>query len=198
VTDAEVRAYFEAHRGQFDRPERLRLFRVLVASDAEAKDIIHQAHELPDFDAWRKLAREKSLDHATNMRGGELGFIAADGHSDIFELAVDPALYAAAAKVKDGELVKSPVHEGDKFAVVWRRGHVAAEHAQLAAVSSLIRAQLRESRAQKAYDELLAQLRAKYVKDWQPNRLDGIDFGQTPADRFQSGSPTDVSDAEVR
>ena len=189
VTDADIRAYFESRRREFERPERVRLYRILVASEAEALEIIKKAHEIPDFDAWRTLAREKSLDKATNMRGGELGFVSADGQSDVFELQVDPALFAAAAHVKDGELVTSPVREKDKFAAVWRRGHVPAERATLSSVSAVIQAHLREERAQKAFDELVAHLREKYVKELNPSRLEGLDFGETPGDRFQAGPP---------
>ena len=41
-------------------------------------------------------------------------------------LRVAPAVVRAAAIVHDGELVPSPVREDDSWAVVWRRGSVAA------------------------------------------------------------------------
>ncbi len=189
VTDADIKAYLESHRQDFDRPEQLRLFRILLATEAEATDTIQKLRHLPDFDKWRNLAREKSLDRATNMRGGELGFVAADGKSDIVELQVNAGLFSAAAHLKDGEIAKSPIREGDKFAVVWRRGHVAALRADLASVATTIRAHLRESRAAAAFNELLAQLKAKYVKDLNPNRLDGVDFGESPNDQFRAVTP---------
>jgi len=126
VTEADVSAYMELHRQDFDRPERLRLFRIVVANEADALAIIKKLESAPDFEAWRNLAREKSLDRATFMRGGELGFVAADGKSDFPELQIDPVLYAAAARLKDGEISKMPVREGQQFAVIWRRGHVSA------------------------------------------------------------------------
>jgi len=195
VTDADVRTYLEAHRQDFEHPERLRLFRILVGTEAEAQELIKKAHQIPDFDAWRNLAREKSLDKATGMRGGELGFVSADGHSDRVELEVDPALYAAAARAKDGELVKAPVPEKDKFAVVWRRGHVSASHASLSALSSVIRAQLRESRAQKSFEDLLSQLRAKYLKDVDTNPLEALEVPNTPGSQARTIAPSSKPDA---
>ena len=183
IADSEVKAYLEAHRQEFDRPERLRLFRILVATEAEARELIEKAHKLPDFDAWRNLAREKSLDKATSMRGGELGFVAADGRSDIVELEVEPALFEAAASVKDGELVKRPVQEKDKFAVVWRRGHLPEHRASLGSVSAVIRSQLREARAQKAFDDVVSQLRGKYVRDVNPNPLEALELPNLLGDR---------------
>ena len=129
------------------------------------------------------------------MRGGELGFVAADGKSDIHELEVDPTLFAAAARLKDGEIVRTPVRENDKFAIVWRRGHVAAARADLNTLAPTIRAHLREARAAKAFDDLLIRLKSKYVKDYSPNRLNGVDFGETPSDKFQAGTPADTADA---
>ena len=70
VTDADVKSYFESHRQQFDRPERLRLFRIMVADEKNANELIQKLKNAPDFDTWRNMAREKSLDRATNMRGG--------------------------------------------------------------------------------------------------------------------------------
>jgi hypothetical protein len=57
---------------------------------------------------------------------------------------------------------------------------------------------LRESRAEEAFDELVTQMRTKYVKDLNPNRLDGIGFGEAPSDRFQAGAPVNTRDASTR
>ena len=189
VTDADIKAYLESNRQALDQPERLRIYRILVATEPEALALIQKLRGAADFETWKNAAREKSLDRATNMRGGELGFAAADGRSDRVELQVDPALVAAAAKLKDGEIGKFPIREGDKFAVIWRRGHTAELHANPAKLSKSIRAHLRESRAAIAFNALLSQLRAKYVRDLNPNRLDGVQFAETPSDQFRAVTP---------
>jgi peptidyl-prolyl cis-trans isomerase C len=188
VTDTDVKDYFTSHRQDFDRPERLRLFRILVASEADAQALIQRLRGAPDYETWRNLAHDQSLDRATNMRGGELGFVGADGKSDIPELQVDPMLFAAAAHLKDGEIAKAPVREDGKFAVVWRRGHVAASRANLNTLGPTIRAYLREARAAAAFDEFLAGLRSQHAKDLNPNRLDGIEFPETPSEPLQQGA----------
>ena len=58
VTDTDIKDYLEAHRQDFDRPERLRLFRILVATEVEAKALIQKVRGAADFDTWRNLARE--------------------------------------------------------------------------------------------------------------------------------------------
>jgi len=180
VTEGDVKAYFVAHRDLFDKPERLRLFRILAADQKSAEELIQKLKNATTFDTWRDLAREKSLDLATRMRGGELGFVSADGKSDIVELQVNPALFAAAARLKDGEMAKQPINEGNKFAILWRRGHVAAEPATLAANEAAIVEHLRQARAQTALDTLVSELKTKYVRDQRPEALEGVTFNANP------------------
>jgi len=176
VTEGDVKAYFEAHRDLFDKPERLRLFRILLPDQKSAEELIEKLKNATTFDAWRNFAREKSLDLATRMRGGELGFVSADGKSDIAELQVNPALFAASAGLKDGEMAKQPINEGNAFAILWRRGHIAAEPATLAAHEAAIVEHLRQARAQAAFDALLSELKTKYVRDQRPEALEGVTF----------------------
>ncbi len=189
VTDADVKAYLESNARDLNQPERLRIYRILVATETEALALIQKLRGAADFEVWKTVAREKSLDRATNMRGGELGFVAADGKTDRVELQVNPGLFAASAKLKDGEIGRLPIREGDKFAVVWRRGHTDELRANPATVAKSVRAHLRESRAAIAFNELLSQLKAKYVKDFNPTRLDGFEFPETPSDQFRAVTP---------
>ena len=187
VTSSDVRAYFDSHRSQFDSPERLRLFRILVGNEKDAWELIHQLKDIPEFDAWRRLAREKSLDRATYMRGGELGFVASNGTTDMPELQVNPALFVVASRLNDGEIAKKPVPESDKFAVVWRRGHLPAKLANRAALESVIREHLRQERAQALLESLLSKLKNQYLKDLKPELLEGVRFRS----RFEN-SPSDA------
>jgi peptidyl-prolyl cis-trans isomerase C len=190
VTNDEVRAYFEAHRELFDLPERLRLYRILLPDQKSAEELIQKLKNTPDFDAWRNTAREKSVDEATRMRGGELGFVSADGHTDVPELQTNPALFAAAARLKDGELAREPIREGDKFAVLWRRGHTPAQHGDLAGHQEAIRAHLKHTRAEAAVQALLSELKAKHVRDVRPEALEGVEFDSKPRDGERAATTT--------
>lgn len=121
-TEAEINAYYDAHRRDFARPERIALWRILVSSEAQARKIIEAVQGAGGPERWRALARDQSLDTATKERGGDLGFVHADGHTDVPQLRVDPALFEAARSLEDGQLVPVPIAEGDHFAVLWRRG----------------------------------------------------------------------------
>jgi peptidyl-prolyl cis-trans isomerase C len=157
----EVKAYFEANKERFDMPERINVFRILCASRDEAQQVLDEAKKdgtLPKFTA---LARDHSLDKATYLRGGNLGFVFPDGRSNEPGLVVDPAVVKAAQGVRDGDMVAAPVPEGPSFAVVWRRGTVKPVHRTLDDVSGQIRDILWRAKKEKADQEEMTRLKAK-------------------------------------
>ena len=176
ITDVEVRSYYDAHPELFIGKERLRLQRLLVASEGEAKELIVKAQGFTTMDDWRNLVRVKSLDKATSERGGELGFVAEDGSTEIPEFEVDPALFAAAQKAKDGELIATPVAEGKRFAVLWRRGSRPAQSIDFASESRRIRQHLLELRVEQRLTETLTKLRQSTVREYRPELLEAQDF----------------------
>lgn len=157
INDDAVAKYFDGHRAEYGRPERVRLFRLLVASRAQAEQLLAKAKQLKDMGEWRNLVREHSLDKATSMRSGDLGFVTADGNTDVPRVRVAPSLFEAARAVKDGELVPEPVPEGKRFAVVWRRGSVGAVEPTLADEAPRIRRRLIEERVRTNLDALVRE-----------------------------------------
>lgn len=126
LTDADIRAYFDANRGRFETPRRLHLWRILSDDEALAKKIIADSRGTDGIQRWSSYARESSLDKATHLRNGDLGFVHPNGDTDTPTLRVDPALFAAADSLSDGEIAPQPVKEGAHWAVLWRRGSMKA------------------------------------------------------------------------
>jgi peptidyl-prolyl cis-trans isomerase C len=169
VTDADVSAYYERQRAFYVAPKAINLWRVLLPDEASALSLLAQLDgQVASLSKWSNLARERSLDEATKHRSGSLGFVRADGSTDVPQVRVDPALYLAAEQVEDGELVPKPVAEGEHFAVVWRRGTRPAQERSLASEADNIRAILRRAKAQAALDELLLRLRKEHVTQFDP------------------------------
>ncbi|MFO0552140.1 MAG: peptidyl-prolyl cis-trans isomerase [Polyangiaceae bacterium] len=164
ISDAEVRAYFDANSGKFKAPPRIGLYRILVNTEADARAILSELGSKPDQKKWNDLARDKSLDSSTNLHGGDLGFVAEDGATDHAD-HVDVALFKAAQKVKDGELVPEPVVEGDKFAVVWKRETMRGGAAGFENEAPRIRATITDERTRDAAKKLLETLRTTEVKE---------------------------------
>jgi peptidyl-prolyl cis-trans isomerase C len=183
-SDADVRAYRERHRAEFQTPRALGIWRILLATEADARAVIGELTP-PTADAFSRLARERSIDRATHMRAGNLGLVAADGQTAVPELRVVPALFTAADRVDDGELVPEPVREGDHFAVVWRRSTRAATASPDATVAATIAARLGETRASTARQRLLESLRRDHLGEYHPDAAAAYEpsFPETTARR---------------
>jgi peptidyl-prolyl cis-trans isomerase C len=190
VPPADVSRYYDENRARFLAPERVNLWRILCKTRDEAASILDTARREPTIARWNELAREHSLDKATNLRGGNLGFVAPDGVSNEAGVKVDPALVAAAQAVKDGELLPQPVAEGSAFAVVWRRGTVAANRRTLDEASAQIRAALYRERSEAAEKTLIGELRARNVKDLNPSLLGLIELRPFDAGLGQPRAPS--------
>jgi peptidyl-prolyl cis-trans isomerase C len=173
---SDVRAYFDTHKEQFDQPLRIGLWRILCATPDEARAVLAEAQKDGEPKHFGQLAREHSKDMATKERGGDLGLIQADGTSSETGVRVDPALFAAAAKVKDGQFVPEPVPEQGMYAVVWRRGTLAEKHKTFEESVGQIREQLAKQRFKDAVDKLIKELRAAHVRDLNEAPLDGLEI----------------------
>jgi len=176
IPSADVARYYEENRIRFESPDRVNLWRILCKTREEAESVLATAKKDLTSLKYADLAREHSIDKATNFRGGNLGFVAPDGASNEAGLKVDPALVRAAAAVKDGELLPQPIPEGDAFAVVWRRATVPATKRSLDDVSAQIRTTLFRERTETAEKKLIEELRAKNVRDYDPEPLKIIEI----------------------
>lgn len=177
VSPAEIAAYYSENRSRFDAPERIAVTRILCATRAEAASVLADVKSSATPQRWNDLAREHSLDKATSMRGGALGFLAEDGSSSEASVRADPVLFAAAKKVKDGELVPEPIEEGKGFAVIWRRGSTPAVHRTLEEESAVIRQVLARHKVADAVKGLTQTLRGAQKIEEHPELIDLIEVG---------------------
>lgn len=175
VTPEEVVAFYLDNRGRFDTPERIAVYRILCPTREQAAGVLADAKQNGSLLRWNELARERSVDKATSLRGGNLGFVAADGSSSEPSVRVDPTLFAAASRVKDGEMVPEAVKEGDSFAAVWRRGSVPAVHRTIEEETNAIRQILLRKKLEDGTRALLKDLRSAHHVEAQPQLIDLIE-----------------------
>jgi peptidyl-prolyl cis-trans isomerase C len=176
----DVQQYYDENRAKYDTPERYQVWRILCKTRDDAAVVLDQARKDPTPKTFGDLAREHSLDKATNLRQGNLGFLTPDGTSNEPGLRVDPAVVRAARGVHDGEFVPAPVPEGEYFSVVWRRGTIAAFHRTVDEAAAQIRDVLWKARLKKETDQLVEKLQAAKVRDLDPSLLDTIDLPADP------------------
>ena len=174
VTDTDVQQYFDAHKERFELPRRIRVWRILVSDPELAKKIIAECQGAGGPAKWRNFAREHSLDAATKFRDGDLGFVRADGSTETPQLRVDPALFAAVDKLQDGQLVSEPLKVPAGVAVVWRRGSLPATSRTLAQEAPAIRTLLTRQRLEEARKALLADLRARRLRNLDAQLLETL------------------------
>jgi peptidyl-prolyl cis-trans isomerase C len=177
---ADVQAYYDRNRARFEAPARFQAWRILCATQEEAAAVLAEAQADPTPKKFAELARDHSQDKATALRGGDLGFLTAEGESSEPGLRVEPAVVKAALALKDGELAHAPVAEGTYFAVLWRRGSIAALKRTVDEAAASIRQALWRDRLKEAADARLAELRAARVRDLNEEPLDRVELPEAP------------------
>lgn len=168
VDDAAVRKAYDDQLARIPPVEELRLRHILLASEAEARDVITALEGGKDF---AELAAERSADEASKAEGGDLGYLAS-GQS---MAEID----AAAASLQPGTYAREPVKSAFGFHVLKleeRRTRPAPPFEALAG-------QIRASLEQAATQAIMAELRTgaaveKLVPDVAPPAADdGHDHG---------------------
>jgi len=72
ISAPEVRRYYQAHAGEFEKPEQVRARQIVVSTEAEAEKALDLLRNQPDF---AKVARERSTAPEA-VKGGDLGYFA--------------------------------------------------------------------------------------------------------------------------
>lgn len=157
----EVREFYDTHQAEFSQPELRRASQIVVATRAEAEELLPQARAA-DARGFRQLVTDHSLDAETRMRGGDLRYFDAEGQTPN---AADPdvpegAVTAAFALATVGD-VSDIVQEGERFAIVKLTGVRPAEHRELAAAEGTIRMRLWRLHRQTALETFVEQLRER-------------------------------------
>jgi foldase protein PrsA len=157
ITDAQVEDYMNTHADEFKQDIEFNILQIIVSTKDQANKVIA---ELAKGESFATLARDRSLDDATNNTGGDLGWIEGD---DPFVAA--PVLEAAKL-LKVGEVSK-PVSLPQGFAIVKLKNRREKVNPDLAFVRENVRRELalREAPPLKDY---VQQLRGK----WKVNILD--------------------------
>jgi peptidyl-prolyl cis-trans isomerase C len=195
VSAADVKAYYEANASRFKTPARVGIWRIQVGKREQALEILKELRTDPSARHWNELAREHSLDKATAMRGGSLGYVGPDGTSSGGE-KVGAAVLAAVARVPDGTLVPEPVQEGDRWDVLFRDQSSKAVERSIELETPAIRHLVARERATERIKLLLDKLRAKYVTELHAEVLTRARAPHRATPRIAAeGEPSRPSDA---
>ena len=71
VQEQEIKAYYELHRRDFLRPERVKVSQILLETESKAVEVLETVKNA-DEEGFRKMAREESVGLEA-LKGGEMG-----------------------------------------------------------------------------------------------------------------------------
>lgn len=179
ITREQVKAYYDDHPEEFRRPEMRRASHILVGDKQEAEALIADLASSNDK-TFGTIAKDRSLDTETKLRGGDLLYFTVDGTTvgSTSDAGVDARLVKAAFALSEkGQVTKRPIDMGDGRWSVLRLTAIRPEKVEKLedAANGIQRRLWREDR-KAAMDTLLVELRETVQPKSYPERLDAIVF----------------------
>jgi peptidyl-prolyl cis-trans isomerase C len=173
VSPEAVRKYYDEHIDEFVRPELRRASQIQLATEADAKALLEQA-KTADMRGFRELARLRSLDETSKLRGGDLRYFDAKGKPDESAPNLDSALSKAAFALKTVGDTSPVVKTGAGFAIVRLTGMRAAHSESVKEADERIRMRLWREQREAAIDAMLADLKRELTPTTHPELIDAI------------------------
>jgi len=175
ITQEEIAAYYEANTADFHQPAQRRASHIALENEAEARALLPEAKQA-DLHAFAELAKKRSLDGETKLRGGDLGFFPlVSGRESLRK--VPEALRQAAFGLKTvGDTAEAPVAVDARFSILRFTGERPERHVALTEAESSIRSKLWRARRQQAVNALIDSLRKRDKPKVFLERADWVKF----------------------
>lgn len=164
ISDAEIQQYYDANKGEFEKPAQVRASHILVKEKATAQRLLAQAKAKPeDMQFFRKLAEQYNQDPGTKESFGDLRFFSEAREANELGGPERPdAVRKAAFTLKNvGDVYAELVQSERGFHVVKLTGKREAMTRSLEDARRLIQNRLWRKKREDAIDKFVADLRAK-------------------------------------
>lgn len=196
ISEREVREYYEAHRAEFQEPERRRVLLIKIGSESLGQEVLKKALGEDKKGAsgaeWAELARKYSLEKSQAREGdpeefaGDVGFVSAPKEERGKNDAVPDDARAGVFEVeKIGGVLPRLISEGKFFYIVRLGGISPARDRTVQEADRAIRVEIRRQKFLAAEKKLEADLRAKY-----PVRIDEAALQQLAAQAGETSPST--------
>jgi peptidyl-prolyl cis-trans isomerase C len=173
VSPESVQKYYNEHIDEFVRPEMRRASQVQLATEADAKAVLNDA-KAADMRTFRELARLRSLDEVSKLRGGDLRYFDAKGKPDEPGPNLDITLTKAAFALKTVGDTSAIIKTDAGFSIVRLTGMRAAHSESLKEADERIRMRLWREQRESTIDLLLTDLKHRLNPTTHPELLDAI------------------------
>lgn len=184
ITDADARAFYDAHATEWNQPEQVRASHLRFADRAAAQRALTAVRAAPDdTELFRRLAREQSNDEATRNSGGDLRFFSRPEGTTRIEGAPPVAVATAAFELTTpGEICARVIQSEDGFHVVKLTARRQPMNRGFEEVKPIIVDRIFRDRREAMVRELVARLRREGHVEEDEAALSTIrvDTGATP------------------
>jgi len=134
-TDEEVAAFYEQNKAKYDESERVQVRHILLASEAEAQDVLARVRR---GDSFADQARKYSKDKSSSANGGQL--------APFGKGTMVPEFEAAAFGLKNKGDLAGPIKTSYGFHVLKLEGRFAGKSHALAEVKERVASDLMQKR----------------------------------------------------
>jgi len=169
IPEAEVRAYYEAHRDEYREPERRRVAEIVVKDKDTANKVIGLAKKTNSRE-WGELFKSHSIvplrkgpEGQPLEMAGDLGLVGPPGDPRGDNPRVPPDVRAAIFEIGEiGEVLSRPVQAGDGFHVIRMLGKSDAHDRSLSDADRSIRVAILQAKIAEREKALEAELRRQF------------------------------------
>jgi peptidyl-prolyl cis-trans isomerase C len=158
ITDADMKAFYDEHRTEYNKPEEVRVSAIVLKDQKTAKKVagLAKSEKGSTNKGFRELVTQYSTDDKTKIRGGDLRYFAEDSTE------VDSAVAKAAfALTKTGD-VAGPINGKDgSFYVIKQTGRRKALEKKFDEVKRQIQNRLYRDRRTQAQKDFISGLKEK-------------------------------------
>jgi peptidyl-prolyl cis-trans isomerase C len=184
IKDEEIKAYYDSHLSEFNKPPEVRASVILVKDEATARKVMDDARAKGIENAgFRELVAQYSIDEPTKERGGDLRFFD-DKTTELPKEVVE----ASFKMVNIGD-VSGPIKTARGYAVLKLTGQRKALTRTLDEVKQQIRSKLFRERRQKLMDDYEAGLRKQAKIEIHNDRLSRVKIDTTSGDDALKPAP---------
>ena len=180
IPEADVRAYYDAHKADYKDPERRRVSVVVTKDEATANAALEQAKKGATAAQWGELVRTKSVDPQAKANvpidlAGDLGMVGPPGDSRGDNARVPEEVREALFQIPDvGGVGDHVVRADGKFWLVRFSQKAEAHERSLQEAERTIRIKLAQDKIHEKEQELLNQLRAQFPVQIDDNALANV------------------------
>ncbi len=157
VSQDEMKAYYDAHKDEFDRPAQMRASHILLTDKKAAEQMLKRALDKKDLKTFRAMAKQHSKDEGTATSGGDLQFFAKDAGEGP-PAAIRKATFSLK---KTGDVYDKLVQTDDGYHLVMLTGKRPALTRTLEQAKRSIRHKILREKKDAAMAALLEKLRAE-------------------------------------